>query len=205
MSCTVNSDNYYIMKPKNIKSFWDEEWRYITLDNMPERSINKYLISNYGRIVSYYFKKEGVLLKSENKQLGYKTFIIKDKNGKNMYNYVHRLVAQYFLEKPREDQNLVIHLDGNGLNNYYKNLRWASEPEKRANQDRLDPGWHYRGNWGSRKYHKLTESQVKLIKRKINDPNRKTRMKIIAKRYGISVMQLYRIKSGENWGSVSAD
>ena len=193
------------MKPKNIKSFWDEEWIYLNLDNLPERSINKYILSNYGRIVSYYHNEEGVLLKSENKQLGYKTFIITDKDGKKLYNYVHRLVAHFFLDEPREDQNQVIHLDGNKTNNYYKNLHWASEKEKRAHQDKMDPGWHYRGNWGKRKYHKLTESQVKLIKRKINDPNRKTRMKIIAKRYGISVMQLYRIKSGENWSSVTPD
>ena len=67
------------------------------------------------------------------------------------------------------------------------------------------PGWSGSGVKGFRAYTKLTETQVKLIKRKINDPNRKTRMKIIAKRYGVSVMQLYRIKSGENWGSVTPD
>jgi len=50
---------------------------------------------------------------------------------------------------------------------------------------------------------KLTETKVKLIKRKIFDPNRRTRMKMIAKQFGISEMQLYRIKSGENWGSVT--
>jgi len=50
---------------------------------------------------------------------------------------------------------------------------------------------------------KLNEGRVKIIKRKIFDPNRKTRMKIIAKEFGISTMQLYRIKSGENWGHVT--
>jgi hypothetical protein len=191
------------MKPTCIKSFWDEKWKFLKLDNLPERSINKYLISNYGRIVSYYYKEEGVLLRSVTRP--YKTFVIKDKDGKKIYNTVHRLVAKHFLDKPKEGQNQVIHLDGNKLNNYYKNLQWANEAEKRANQFELDPDWQLRGNLGKRKYHKLTESQVKLIKRKINDPNRKTRMKIIAKRYGISVMQLYRIKSGENWSSVSPD
>jgi len=28
-------------------------------------------------------------------------------------------------------------------------------------------------------------------------------MKMIAKQFGISEMQLYRIKTGENWGSVT--
>ena len=49
---------------------------------------------------------------------------------------------------------------------------------------------------------KLTTTQVMRIKKMIFDPNRKTRLKIIAKQFGISEMQLYRIKSGENWGHV---
>lgn len=184
------------------KDFWDEEWKDLVFDNMQEKS--KYKISNYGRVLSFYFSKEGKLIQS-NSKVGYKNFTCKDKNGKTIYRYMHRLVAEYFLDEPREDQNMVIHLDGNKHNNYYKNLAWASQKEKRAHQDKLKPGWHQWGNWGYRKYSKLTETQVKLIKKKINDPNRKTRMKIIAKRYGISVMQLYRIKSGENWSSVNPD
>jgi len=42
------------------------------------------------------------------------------------------------------------------------------------------------------------------LKKIINNPQRKTRLKIIAKQFGISEMQLYRIKRGENWASVSA-
>jgi DNA-binding Xre family transcriptional regulator len=41
------------------------------------------------------------------------------------------------------------------------------------------------------------------IKKILANPNRKTRMKIIARRFGISEMQLYRIKSGKNWGHVT--
>lgn len=190
------------MPINKVKDFWDEEWKDLILDNMKERS--KYKISNYGRILSFYYSEEGKLIQTIAGK-GYKVLVLRDKNGKTVRHYVHRLVAMFFLEKPAKGQNLVIHLDGNKLNNYYKNLAWATIQEKRENQDKLNPGWHQKGNWGKRKYHKLTETQVKLIKRKINDPNRKTRMKIIAKRYGISVMQLYRIKSGENWSSVSSD
>jgi hypothetical protein len=43
------------------------------------------------------------------------------------------------------------------------------------------------------------------LKRKIFDPKRKSRLKIIAKQFGISEMQLYRIKSGENWGHVKIE
>ena len=187
---------------KGVKSFWDEEWVHLTFDNLVKRS--RYKISNYGRIISYFYDENGVMLK-----LGrtgkYTTFVIRDKFGNVIRRYVHRLVAEYFIDGPKEHQDLVIHIDNNKKNNYYKNLRWASEKEKRLHQDETMPGWHNNGKNGFRAYSKLTESQVKLIKRKINDPNRKTRMKIIAKRYGISVMQLYRIKSGENWGTVQPD
>ena len=40
------------------------------------------------------------------------------------------------------------------------------------------------------------------IKKMLANPNRKTRLRLIAKQFGISEMQLYRIKSGENWGHV---
>ena len=185
-----------------IKNFWDEEWKELVIENSAKKS--KYMISNYGRVISYFYHKEGVLLKVSGPN-GYKCIAVKDNKGKNIRKYMHRLVAKYFLEKPKEDQTQVIHLDNNKGNNYYKNLSWASEKEKRAHQDKSMPGWSGSGVKGFRAYSKLTETQVKLIKRKINDPNRKTRMKIIAKRYGISTMQLYRIKSGENWGSVTPD
>ena len=40
------------------------------------------------------------------------------------------------------------------------------------------------------------------IKKKIWDPVRKTRLKLIASQFDISEMQLYRIKSGENWSHI---
>lgn len=48
----------------------------------------------------------------------------------------------------------------------------------------------------------LTQTQVMLLKKKLLDPNRKTRLKILAKRYGVSEMTLHRIKTGENWGHI---
>jgi DNA-binding phage protein len=48
----------------------------------------------------------------------------------------------------------------------------------------------------------LNETKVRMIKKILNDPKRKTRLKIIAKQFGISEMQLYRIKKGVHWGHV---
>jgi hypothetical protein len=49
---------------------------------------------------------------------------------------------------------------------------------------------------------KLTDTQVMLLKKKISDPCRKTRLKIIARQFGISEIQLQRIKRGENWAHI---
>ena len=49
---------------------------------------------------------------------------------------------------------------------------------------------------------KLIETQVIWLKKKLLDPNRKTRLKIFAKKFGVSEMTLHRIKSGENWGHI---
>ena len=49
---------------------------------------------------------------------------------------------------------------------------------------------------------KLTETQVIRLKKKLFDPNRRTRLKILAKQFGVSEMQLHRIKTGENWGHI---
>jgi hypothetical protein len=190
------------MKEGIHKSHWDEEWKDLIFDNLKERS--SYKISNYGRIISYYYDENGVQLKLGS-TCKYKTISLRDKFGNKIVKYVHRLVAMYFLDNLLEDQEWVIHLDNNKHNNYYKNLKWVTKNEKSVHQLKFTPGWKINQKEGFRAYSKLTETQVKMIKRKINDPNRKTRMKIIAKRYGVSVMQLYRIKSGENWSSVNPD
>ena len=49
---------------------------------------------------------------------------------------------------------------------------------------------------------KLSEAKVRVIKKKLLDPNRRTRLRIIANQFGITTTQLYRIKSGENWGEI---
>jgi hypothetical protein len=190
------------MTPKHIKSFRDEEWKDLSIDNLSERS--KYKISNYGRIVSYYYSKEGVLLKLGN-VLGYRSLSIRDKDGKQLYLYVHRLVAEHFLDKPKDDQNIVLHLDSNRHNNYYRNLKWANQSEQYHYNLKVNPNAKRLQPKGDRAWSKLTESEVRVIKRKLKDPNRKTKMKVLARQFGISEMQLSRIKSGENWGNVKVD
>ena len=181
-----------------IRSYYKEQWKKIVFDDKIAE-YEKYKISNYGRILNC--KGEEEFLARDSYINGYQTLPLRQKkNGKSTSRYVHKLVAEHFLEKG-EDDKYVIHLNYDKLNNKVENLKWATKKEKEDHQF-SNPEFKIKRK-GKRTYSKLTEAKVRLIKRKINDPNRRTRMKMIAKQFGISEMQLYRIKSGENWGSVT--
>ena len=185
-----------------IRSYWNEEWKELKFE---EGALRKnYAISNYGRIVSYTnIILEGTIIRGGTLR-GYKTMPIRP-FGKSKTLYVHKLVGENFLEKENDDQKFVIHVDFNKQNNYIENLKWTDKDEMFAHQQKNPVVLEAREKQKGRKTvqgHKLNATQVIRLKKKILDPNRKTRLKLIAKQFGISEMQLYRIKSGENWGHV---
>jgi len=172
----------------------------------------RYAISNYGRLVSFTDKiEEGRFIKGT-KQDGYKLWRYKTRDADNKIKNIHlfyfKLVAEYFLPKTSEDQVYVLHLDRNRANDYVENLRWATKQEMiehskkspyvieaKKKQLQLCRDRKEGGN-------KLKITQVMWLKKKLLDPNRKTRMKILARQFGVTEMTLYRIKSGENWGHI---
>lgn len=160
------------------------------------------MISNYGRVKRRKAGEEEWELSKTSLIGGYDSFWIRKKGNKNTSSsYIHRVVAEIYCKK-RDDQNFVIHLDFDKLNNKADNLKWVNRTE--LNEHNKKNPVHQK-KIGKRTYSKLTEGRVRMIKRKIFDPNRRTRMRLIAKQFGISEMQLYRIKSGENWGNVKID
>ncbi|WP_430810632.1 MULTISPECIES: HNH endonuclease [unclassified Carboxylicivirga] len=188
-----------------IRSYWNEEWKELEFE---EGALKKrYALSNYGRIISYIGNmNDGDYIKG-GKLRGYPTLPLRP-FGKSKTFYIHKLVAELFLPKTSPDQKYVIHLDYNKSNNYIDNLRWVNKSEMFAHQQNNPSVLEAREKQRGRKTqqgHKLTATQVMRLKKKINDPNRKTRLKLIAREFGISEMQLYRIKSGENWSHVEVD
>jgi hypothetical protein len=185
-----------------MKSFWNEEWKDIEIiDDDPKPRRRKYAVSNYGRVLSYTDSIEnGKLLKYGNVG-GYAVLGLcrKIKHSR----CVHKLVAHYFLPEPEPGQDYVIHYDFNKLNNSVKNLQWVTREEMYQHQNHNPKVQHARKHHTPRtKGPKLTIEQVKRLKKAIHDPNRKRTLKQIAKRFGISEMQLYRVKSGKEWGHV---
>lgn len=181
------------------KTFWNEEWKELSFDDI--RTKARYEISNYGRIKSYAMDPiNGKILKGGEIR-GYKTFVILDLNtNKSVTKYVHKLVAESFMPKSSDQEIYVIHLDYEKGNNYFKNLKWATKTQKEKHQ--------FSNTAYSRKgiisYSKLTVSDVIRIKKKLKR-DKTTRLKMIAKQFGITHTQLNRIRSGENWGHVVID
>ncbi len=188
-----------------IDSFWNEEWREIPFDEGALRK--RYAVSNYGRIVSYCSDdfNDASLVKGGALK-GYKTLPLRP-FGRSTTFYVHKLVAQQFIEKSQEDETFVIHLDYNKCNNFVENLRWANKKDMFEHQQGNPSVLEGRKKMKGRKPcegAKLTDTQVMLLKKRISDPRRKTRLKIIARQFGISEIQLHRIKRGENWGHIQS-
>ncbi|MDR1668040.1 MAG: HNH endonuclease [Bacteroidales bacterium] len=185
-----------------MKNFWNEEWKEIETIAAGKFQRKKYAVSNYGRVVSYTSEiQTGKLLK-----LGFiEGYPVLSLSQKIKYGRcIHKLVACYFLPEPLAGQEYVIHSDFDKHNNHVDNLRWATKEEMLLHQNANPVVQHARKNHSPRsKGYKLTQQQVKRLKKAIADPDRKRSYKQIAKRYGISEMQLYRIKSGENWNHVT--
>ncbi|MBF0597469.1 helix-turn-helix domain-containing protein [Faecalibacter rhinopitheci] len=170
---------------------------------------NNYAISNYGRLARYTETiEDGSELKGSLVN-GYKVFRYKtSKNGKisNHSKMFSRMVAEHFLETPSNDQTYLLHKDYKKDNCQATNLFWANKEEFKIhfmNSPLYEEG-KKKSQLTRQKMdgNKLTSTQVMRIKKMLADPDRKTRLKIIAKQFGISEMQLYRIKSGENWGHI---
>jgi len=194
------------MKSEKVRIYPGEEFREIEVDYSLKL---RYAVSNYGRMVSFTDEiKSGRLLKGAISE-GYKVFrfkIYRDKKMLNSHLFIYKIVAQYFIPKPSEDKIHVVHLDYCRNNDQVNNLKWVTDAERldhmqkspfviQAKLNRLVPATAING-------HKLTVTRVMFIKKLLANPKQTTRLKMIAKQFGVSEMQIRRIKSGENWGYI---
>lgn len=200
------------MDVKGKQSFWNEKWVPIVFEGI--QNPPHYEVSNYGRLRSFQSvtktpaTTEFQLSASNTSKpikgsviQGYRSLNIRSE-GKTLNRYVHKLVAEHFVNRDQTDQTFVIHLDHDKLNNYYQNLKWVSKAEM-IEHNRNNPNLKNRQIPRQTRNYKLTESKVKIIKKLLlNDKNR---LKMIAKQFGITHTQLNRIRSGENWKHVTID
>jgi len=101
--------------------------------------------------------------------------------GKRIYKHVHRVVAESFLDNPK-NLRTVNHKNGNKLDNRLENLEWMSDSENLCHARDLG----------------LLKCKINSeIAEKIRLDNRSHRL--IAKDYGIGKTQVGYIKNGKRW------
>lgn len=181
----------------------EEEWTTLIFDKGYSPNKN-YAVSNHGRIAAFTEElSDGKLLKG-GVIGGYPSLKIRI-NRRDKTFYVHKLVGEHFVDGQDEKHDRLIHIDYDKKNNHFENLKWVDKPTYLDHQ-RKNPAVieakKKQAEFLPEVGHKLTTTDVMRIKKKIWDPSRKTRLRMIAKQFGISEMQLYRIKSGENWSHV---
>ncbi len=180
-----------------IREYPNEEWREIQVsDYEPKKS--RVFISNYGRVKKKSSRSKEFKLSKTPIVNGFImcAYPRKDNPTQGRF-YIHRMVATCFLDTPKEDETCVIHLDHNLKNNYVKNLKYVTQADRTKHLWTNPKFVESRKNWQPNV--KLSEAKVRYIKKKVLSPNRKTKMHLMAKQFGISLSQLRRIQSGEHW------
>ncbi len=188
-----------------IRKLPGEQWKQIQFPGWKDLR-KKYAVSNMGRCCSYSHnaEKDGKLLEGS-LTTGYRTLNLHRPNHKGTI-YLHREIARLFLKKSSVRSRYVIHLNHNKTDNKVANLKWATLEEMAAHQQLSPQKIAYKKlqkeRSATQKGLKLTPSQVRTIKKIIHDPKRSITYKQLAKKYNVSEMTLYRIRSGENWSAV---
>lgn len=184
-----------------IRKLQGEQWKPLTFPGWNKLRY-RYAVSNMGRIASY---RENILdgkLLDGSLTTGYKTLNLHRPGNKGTL-YIHREMAKLFMKKPSPKHNYVIHLNHNKLDNRIKNLKWATLEDMIEHQQDSPAKKAYKRVQANRTEGlKLSAADVRQIKKTLKDPNRKMTIRHIAKKYKVSEMTIYRIKSGENWKKV---
>ena len=178
---------------------WAEKWVSIVFEGVEKPP--RYEVSKFGRLRSFQNNEKGEIIKGSVIQ-GYKSLNIRLPKGKSFNRYIHKLVAGAFVNKSSIDHKFVIHLDFDKMNNHFENLKWVTKDEM-VIHNRNNPAIINKLIPKRTKNYKLTETKVIMIKKLLQHDN--TRLKMIAKQFGITHTQLNRIRSGENWSYVKID
>lgn len=127
-------------------------------------------------------------------------------NKQRMFRYnklFHRLVAEYFLPKPKKNEIFIGHLDFNKKNNNVENLKWMTQ-EENALHNRNNPKNINRiqNNNITKPNSKLSANEVLIIKKQIAQGKK---IRELSNKYKVSEMQISRIKNGVNWKEIQVN
>lgn len=152
---------------------------------------NLYQISSIGRIKSVRYNK---FRKSVIGIRGYHTISLWNKRF-NQTLYVHRLLAQLFIENP-DNKTCVNHKDGNKLNNNLNNLEWVTYSEN--NKHAFDTGLKISNNkFGTQSKRGIfNKTDLHEIKNMVNSG---LNNKQIAEKFQVDSSTIQKIVSGKHY------
>jgi len=161
---------------------------FITIDGA-----SKYKVSNFGRVVSFFYKNPRVL--KPNMSAEYPTVQVKSDEGSQRNTSVHKLVATHFLYN-NHNLPVINHKDGNKKNFRASNLEWCSYAYNSQHAVSLSENRH------GENHHKSTLSNDKVlaIAKAIRDGDNN---KVIRRNFDISPQVLHGIKSGIRYGRIT--
>ena len=120
------------------------------------------------------------------------------KNGKCKHAYIHRLVAETFIDNS-DLLPVVNHKDGNKQNNNVSNLEWCKQKEN------INHSWEL----GLQKSHgenhhsaKLTVNQVKEIRKLYVKGSKEFGTVALAKKYNVTQGTIWNVVTGKRWKEV---
>lgn len=186
-----------------IKKLKSEEWKPLLFKGHKQLR-NLYAVSSQGRAASFKVDvyEDGKILKGSLTS-GYPTLNIHVSDA-NHTLFIHREVAKLFIEKSSPKKKFVIHNNHDKIDNRVKNLAWATQTEVIAHQQKSPRKIAYKEEQQMKSTGlKLNATQVKAIKKTLENPRRRMTHKMLAEKYNVSEMTIYRIKSGESWSRVS--
>ncbi|HEU0136583.1 MAG TPA: hypothetical protein VFQ50_04775 [Flavobacterium sp.] len=191
-----------------VRFFPNEQFKEIVMEHQDKLKF-RYAVSNKGRLVSFSDQIENGRLLRGCRIDGYAAFHYKIRLDGVLHHksfFMFKKVAEYFIPRTSDDQKYVIHLDYVRDHDDIRNLKWATYDEMIAHGKRSPHVIQAKKNLLEFNIksdgRKLTATKVILIKKLLSNPNRTTRLKMIAKQFGVSETHIKRIASGENWGHI---
>lgn len=181
-----------------------EVWKHLEING--KKSNLPYYVSNLGKLglMEINGKVKVVINKIKDRNQRIKVRV----KNKDLNASLGKLVATAFIKKESSKKTMVIHKDHDYTNTNAENLKWVTPAKHREHTNNSPASIKARKNKiiTAKSFAKvLTEKQVKEIKTLIWSDKRKLTYQQIAERYGVSNMQIYRIKRGEIWFHVKVE
>lgn len=181
-----------------------KEWQVYSLEDLlDEKWVDVlgwegyYKVSNLGRFKSLKRKTSSgrsiseKILTQNLVKVGYLRVHLRSKNNKSVLSHI--LIARSFIPNP-EGKKEVNHKNADKTDNKVSNLEWATRLENVEHAVLL----------GLIKYQGEDNFSSKLTNKQVLDIfNSNLPRKVIAKNHGINVEQIYKIKSGATWSTVT--